>query len=154
MINVTFDTLDDMLYFANRLAGLGQADPVPLQENTTVVPVTPAPQAPVTPISQAPVQQPVTAAPVTAAPVQTMAPTQQAAAAVAAIPQQAAPVQTSAPSYSMDDLTNAAVMLMDSGRQAELLNLLAQFGVEALPALPREQYGAFATALRGLGAQI
>jgi hypothetical protein len=54
----------------------------------------------------------------------------------------------------MDELTNAAVMLMDSGRQADLLNLLAQFGVEALPALPREQYGAFATALRGLGAQI
>lgn len=154
MINVNFDSLDEMLHFANRLAGLGQADPAPLQENTPVVPVTPAPQAPVAPISQAPVQQPVTAAPVTAAPVQTMAPTQQAAAAVAAIPQQAAPVQTSAPSYSMDDLTSAAVMLMDSGRQADLLNLLAQFGVEALPALPKEQYGAFATALRGLGAQI
>jgi hypothetical protein len=154
MINVNFDSLDEMLHFANRLAGLGQADPAPLQENTPVVPVTPAPQASVTPISQAPVQQPVTAAPVTAAPVQTMAPSQQAAAAAAAIPPQTALVQTSAPSYSMDDLTNAAVMLMDSGRQADLLNLLAQFGVEALPALPREQYGAFATALRGLGAQI
>jgi hypothetical protein len=54
----------------------------------------------------------------------------------------------------MDDLTKAAVMLMDSGRQADLLNLLSQFGVEALPALPQEMYGAFATALRGLGAQI
>lgn len=152
MINVTFDTLEDMLRFANKLAGLGQAVPGPLQENTSALTVTPAPQAPATPISQAPVQQPVTAAPVTAAPVQTMVPTQQAAA-VPAI-QQTAPVQTAAPSYTMDDLTNAAVMLMDSGRQADLLNLLAQFGVEALPALPREQYGAFATALRGLGAQI
>ena len=65
-----------------------------------------------------------------------------------------AQVQTTAQSYTMDDLTKAAVMLMDSGRQADLLNLLAQFGVEALPALPQEQYGAFATALRGLGAQI
>lgn len=154
MINVNFDSLDEMLLFANRLAGLGQADPTPLQENIPVVPVTPAPQAPVVPVSQAPVQQSVAAAPVTAAPVQTMAPTQQAAAAAATIPPQTAPVQTAAPSYSMDDLTNAAVMLMDSGRQADLLILLAQFGVEALPALPREQYGAFATALRGLGAQI
>lgn len=154
MINVTFDTLEDMLRFANKLTDLGQVGHTPLQENTPVVPVTPAPQASVAPMSQVPVPQPVTAAPVTAAPVQTMAPTQQAVAAVAAIPPQAAPVQTVAPSYSMDDLTNAAVMLMDSGRQADLLNLLAQFGVEALPALPREQYGAFATALRGLGAQI
>ena len=150
MINVNFDSLDEMLHFANRLAGLGQADPAPLQENTPVVPVTPAPQAPVVPISQAHVQQPVAVAPVMAAMV---LPSQQAAATVA-IPPQTAPVQTATPSYSMDDLTNAAVMLMDSGRQADLLNLLAQFGVEALPALPREQYGAFATALRGLGAQI
>lgn len=44
--------------------------------------------------------------------------------------------------------------LMDSGRQADLQGLLKTFGVEALPALPKEQYGAFATALRGMGAQI
>jgi hypothetical protein len=154
MINVTFEHLEDMLHFANKLAGLGQADPEPLQENTPVLTVTPAPQAFVAPISQAPVQQPVTAAPVTAAPVQTAAPTQQVTDTVAPAIQQTMPVQTAALSYTMDDLTNAAVMLMDSGRQADLLNLLAQFGVEALPALPREQYGAFATALRGLGAQI
>ena len=35
-----------------------------------------------------------------------------------------------------------------------LLQLLKDFGVEALPTLQPEQYGAFATALRGLGAQI
>jgi hypothetical protein len=63
-------------------------------------------------------------------------------------------VQTSVPSYTMDDLANAAMTLMDAGRQPDLLNLLAQFGVESLPALPPEQYGAFATALRELGAQI
>ncbi|MDR2024487.1 MAG: hypothetical protein LBQ71_14855 [Hungatella sp.] len=155
MINVTFDTLDDMLHFANRLAGLGQAGPAPLQENTPVVPATPIPQAPVSPTSRAPVQQPVAAAPAMAAPVQTVPPIQQAPTQTApAQTAPATPVQTAAPSYSMDELTNAAVMLMDSGRQADLLNLLAQFGVEALPALPREQYGAFATALRGLGAQI
>jgi hypothetical protein len=64
------------------------------------------------------------------------------------------PVKTSVARYTMDDLANAAMALMDAGRQPDLLNLLAQFGVESLPALPPEQYGAFATALRGLGAQI
>lgn len=152
MINVTFDTLDDMLHFANRLAGLGQTGgPAPLQEGTVSAPVIAvAPQTPV-----APVQQPAISAPAMAAPVQTVPPIQQAPTQTApAQTAPATPVQTAAPSYTMDDLTNAAVMLMDSGRQADLLNLLAQFGVEALPILPREQYGAFATALRGLGAQI
>lgn len=48
----------------------------------------------------------------------------------------------------------AAIPLMDSGKQPELLQLIRSFGVEALPFLQPEQYGAFATALRGLGAQI
>ena len=54
----------------------------------------------------------------------------------------------------MDDLATAASTLLDSGRMAELQNLLRSFGVESLPALPQEQYGAFATALRGMGARI
>ncbi|WP_394523698.1 hypothetical protein [Lacrimispora sp. JR3] len=162
MINVNFDSLDEMLSFANRLATLGQngPGPVPMQEIPAPVQSTPVQQVPA---MTAPIQThpaPTTgfmnipdgveanmpiqtqAAPTT--PPQNTAPTQQ-------IPAQ---VQTTASSYTMDDLTKAAVMLMDSGRQADLLNLLAQFGVEALPALPQEQYGAFATALRGLGAQI
>lgn len=148
MINVTFDTLEDMLRFANRLADLRQGGPcpAPAQENPAVTTATP--------VQQMPVQQ----APAMNAPIQTqpaqMAPTQQIPTQTAPAQTAPAPVQTAAHSYTMDDLTNAAVMLMDSGRQADLLNLLAQFGVEALPALPQGQYGAFATALRGLGAQI
>ena len=69
--------------------------------------------------------------------------------------QQAAPqVPTSQKEYTLDELATAAMGLMDSGRQADLLGLLQSFGVEALPALPKGQYGAFATALRGMGAQI
>lgn len=153
MINVTFGSLDEMLHFANSLSGLGQVGPgsAPIQE------ILPAQQIPVsqTPVQQAPVTQtpvqttpamttPIPTQAVQTTPVQNTAPTQQA-------PTQ---VQTTTSSYTMDDLTKAAVMLMDSGRQADLLNLLSQFGVEALPALPQEMYGAFATALRGLGAQI
>ena len=63
-------------------------------------------------------------------------------------------IPTTAPSYTLDELAKAAMTLMDTGRQAELQGLLGAFGVEALPALPKEQYGAFATALRERGAQI
>ena len=94
---------------------------------------------PVTP----PVQQPAPVAP----PVQQPAP-----AATVTPPVQ--PVATTTPSYTLDDLMMAAIPLMDSGKQPELLQLIRSFGVEALPFLQPEQYGAFATALRGLGAQI
>lgn len=64
------------------------------------------------------------------------------------------PLQTSAPSYTLDDLSNAAMTLMDRGMQMQLQQLLVGYGVSSLPELPKEQYGAFATALRGMGAQI
>lgn len=67
-------------------------------------------------------------------------------------PQTAVPTATT--EYTLDDLARAGMTLMDSNRQADLQQLLAQFGVAALPALPKEQYGAFATALREKGAQI
>lgn len=92
--------------------------------------------APVTP----PAQQ--AAAPVTP-PVPTTPPAQQAAA-----------VPVSATSYSMEDLAHAAMALMDGGKQAGLQALLAKFGVESLPQLPPAHYGAFATEMREMGAQI
>lgn len=63
-------------------------------------------------------------------------------------------VQTSAPTYTLDDLCKAAMPLMDAGRQQELMNLVANFGVTSLPELPTERFGEFATALRAMGAQI
>lgn len=108
-------------------------------------PMQPAPMQPAT-MQPAPVQPtPVQAVPVQPAPVQ-------------AAPVQAAPVQTPVPTtttnYTLDDLARAAMTLMDSGKQVDLQQLLARFGVEALPVLPPQQYGAFATALREMGAQI
>jgi len=61
---------------------------------------------------------------------------------------------TAAPSFTIDQLAVAATQLMDAGQQPALLGLLGQFGVNALTALPKEQYGSFATALRQLGAKI
>ena len=109
-----------------------------------------AQQAPVqAPVQQAPVQQ----APVQQAPVQ-QAPTQQTQVQQTPVQQVPAPVQTIAPAYTLDDLSAAAMQLMDKGMQAQLLQLISQFGVDSLPHIPQEQYGNFATALRGLGAQI
>lgn len=85
-------------------------------------------------------------APVQPAPVQP-APVQPA-------PVQPTPVPTTATTYTLDDLARAAMTLMDSGKQVDLQQLLAKFGVEALPLLPQQHYGAFATALREMGAQI
>lgn len=69
-------------------------------------------------------------------------------------PVQNAGVPTTAASYTQEDLAKAAITLMDSGRQAELQQLLTGFGVASLPELPAARYGEFATALRAMGAPI
>ncbi|WP_144461828.1 hypothetical protein [Siminovitchia fortis] len=94
----------------------------------------------------APVQQPAPEAVPTATP-QQQAPTQPTQEQPQAVP-------TSAPTYTMDQLAVAATQLMDAGKREDLLQLLSSFGVQALTALPQEQYGAFATKLRDLGAKI
>lgn len=112
---------------------------------------------------QMPVQQ---AAPVSQQAVQTTVPAQQPPApqqaaqtphaAQQAAPMAAAPgaVPTAAHAYTQDDLARAAMQLMDKGGMQQLQQLLAGYGCETLQQLPKEQYGNFATALRGMGAQI
>lgn len=68
-------------------------------------------------------------------------------------PQQPA-VQTSVPTYTREELSKAAMLLMDKGMQTQLMQLIQSFGVQSLVELPPEQYGNFATGLRGMGAQI
>lgn len=80
--------------------------------------------------------------------VQTSVPVQTAQTA------QSVSVPTSQHTYTMDELARAAMTLMDKGGMAELQQLLAGYGCETLQQLPPEQYGSFATALRGMGAQI
>ena len=174
MIHVDFKDFQDMLSFARQLLGQVEGETTmqpqrqPVMQQVPVVPTQPAaPVAPVQPAAPvAPVQP---AAPV--APVQAAAPVASAQPAVPTAPVQAAapmaPVQpvasvapiqpvvpTTSVTYTPDDLARAAFALMDSGRQQELIGLLQQFGVNAIPELKPEQFGAFATALRGMGAQI
>lgn len=84
------------------------------------------------------------AVPTPSAPVQASAQSMQAPAAV----------PTSEPTYTRDDLSKAAMQLMDKGMQAQLMQLIQSFGVASLMELSPEHYGNFATGLRGMGAQI
>ncbi|WP_282147533.1 hypothetical protein [Ruthenibacterium lactatiformans] len=102
----------------------------------------------------APAAQP-SPAPVPVTPV----PVAQPAAAPAPVAQPApAPAPAAAPTtaraFRFEDIQLAATSLCDTGKRAEVLALLAKYGIQALSALPAEQYGAFATELRGLGAKI
>lgn len=61
---------------------------------------------------------------------------------------------TAAPTYSIDQIAKAGAELAQAGKMPQLMALLQQHGVQAVTQLRPEQYGDFAIALRGLGAQI
>lgn len=99
----------------------------------------------------------------TAAPAPAPAPVAQPAAMPAPAPVATnAPVSYPAPNvplaqppkYTVDQIMAAGATLMDAGKVNELMNLLHSFGVQAVMDLKPEQLGAFATAMRELGAQI
>ena len=103
------------------------------------------------------------AAPATAVPVASPNPSPTPAAnAPAAGPVSAAPDNppppavpvAGAPAYTIDQISRAGAALVDAGKMEQLLQLLGRYGVQAVTQLQPEQYGAFATELRGLGAQI
>ncbi len=145
-ITVTFESYEDLKEFAEKLLGTKQETVV--QSNVVANKVAekvsaPVQAAPTTPVVQvAPI-----ATPVQTVPVQQPAPVTPVQPPVTAVP-------TTERTYTLDELANAAMTLMDKGMQTQLQELLAGYGVEALPALPKDQYGNFATALRGMGANI
>jgi hypothetical protein len=105
--------------------------PAPMQQSAPIQQPAPQYQAP----QSVPVQQPVQQQP-----------------QIDQAQMQGVPVQ--AQTYSMEQLAVAATQLVDAGRRQELVSLLTSFGVQALTALPKEQYGNFATQLRAMGAKI
>lgn len=131
-------------------APLGSA-PV-AQPATPAVPVNPT-TAPVAPPAQ-----------VTGMPTHTIAPSAPSTPSVmpavtpAAMPTaNAAPtgtVPTAAPQYTIDMLATAGSSLIDAGKMDQLMGLLGKFGVASLTEIKPENYGAVATELRALGAQI
>lgn len=95
---------------------------------------------------------PVAAAPSVPAPIPPAAPVPQAPAPIST-PAPGIPV-AAPPQYTVDQIMAAGATLMDAGKITELTNLLHSFGVQAVMDLKPEQLGAFATAMRELGAKI
>jgi hypothetical protein len=118
----------------------GKANTVPAQ--ATHIP---------TATAQAPIAPPVTAtATAPTVPLQTAPPPQQFAIPIANpnIPLAAAPT------FTREQIMTAGATLVDAGRVQELMSLLNSFGVQAVTDLKPEQLGAFATAMREMGAKI
>lgn len=164
-ITVTFDSLMEVKEFAavfSRQATEVKAPEPVIPQDITAPAAAPQPAVPIAPaVPVAPIQTVASVAAVVPAqqpvvPVQPAAPIQPTAPAASPVPTAPVPqaVPTSTRTYTPDELAKAAMQLMDSGRQNELLELLRQFGTNSIPALQPSQYGAFATALRGMGAQI
>lgn len=146
MITVEYKDFAEMRAVAREILGLDGGS-----ANVKTIPAAPAPTtaAPVRPAAPAPAVaasvRPAAPAPTTAARVQP------AASVPPAAPE---PVPTTEPAYTLDDLARAGMTLVDTGRQGEVVQQLARFGVSTLAELPKSQYGAFATVLREMGAQI
>lgn len=128
-------------------------EPLPVASYPTAPAPAPAPAAPVSPAPVTPTQTPTPAPPV-AAPSPAPAPTAgQTSAAPGNTPVPTVPV-AGAPTYTLDQISRAGASLVDAGKMQHLLELLGRYGVQAVTQLQPEQYGAFATELRALGAQI
>lgn len=170
-ITVNFDSLEEMKAFAVALIEEGAAEAIKTANQTTpAAPVDPTPThltpqpvqpqpmpqpvpvqtmpqpVPQTPVQPQPMPQPVPVQPqpTTQAPVQ---PTTQA-------PVQPTPVATSTPQYTLEDLARAAAPIQDAGRGQDLMALLQKYNVVSMTQLDPSMFGAFATDLRALGANI
>ena len=117
-------------------------------------PVAPAPAAPA-PAAPVPAPAPMGVVPTAPATPAAPAPMPAAPTAPAAAPAPVAPVAP-APAYTMAQISKAGADLasQDPAKMPELLALLQGYGVRAITELQPDQLGAFASALRGLGAKL
>lgn len=117
---------------------------------SAVTPV--AAQLPALPVTQTAPVNPVTANPTNGHPstTSTMPSCPSSAVPVSAVP------LAQAPSFTLEQVSKAGANLITAqpAKMQELVGLMAQFGVQTVNALRPDQLGAFATALRGMGAQI
>ncbi len=155
-VNVNIPSIDNLAAAMGVLAtALSRQTDVPQlagsKPDQTAQTVTPEQQPVQQQITQqsVPLQQSVPVQQATPQPVQQPLPIQQPAQ-----PSTPQTVPTTTQTYTMDQLAVAATSLLDSGKRNEVIGLLNSFGVASLTALPKEQYGAFATQIRALGAKI
>lgn len=113
-------------------------------EIEVAAPVAPAPAAPAAPVAPAAPAAPAPAAPVAPAPAAPAAP--------------AAPVVpvASEKNYTIEDIANATIAWVRDkpGSEMVIQELNRSFGIVSIKALQPHQIGAYAQALRGLGATI
>ena len=150
-INVTIHC-PDLVAAAQLLAKCtGTAAPAaPAAPAPVVAPPAPAPQVTATVQLQHPAVNPTTSAsPMTS----TGCPSE--------VPAPAAPAPNSvplaqAPTFTLPEISKAGADLIGAnpGLLPKVNELLAQYGIQTLDKLKPDQFGAFATALRGLGAKI
>ncbi|WP_295089914.1 hypothetical protein [uncultured Ruminococcus sp.] len=127
---------------------------LPCTPATATATATPQPGAPLI-APTAPTPTPI-APTVPVAPSVSSAPIPVSAQTATAIPQNppAIPVQTAPQTYTVQELGLAARPLVEMGRQADLMQLLAEFGAPSVADLPENQRAAFAARLRAMGGQI
>lgn len=136
-VRVTIEAAELAAAINNLAAAMNGAKPIPTGAVATQAPA-PAPAKPnPMPAPAAPVAPPAPAAP----------------AAQMNYPAPSVPL-AAPPQYTVDQIMAAGATLMDAGKVNELMNLLHSFGVQAVMDLKPEQLGAFATAMRDLGAKI
>lgn len=149
-IVIKIEGLEDLTKAVQALTSVRSGQGVQVKgPSVTSLPVQPVQTPPVNTVQQPVAQMPV------AQPVQVQVPptvpvTQAPGSVPIQVPTTAAPQQ-----YSFDQLAVALSNLCaNAGKQPEVHALLNQFGVTALFDLPKERYGEFATALRGIGGVI
>ncbi len=74
-------------------------------------------------------------------------------AAPTALPSQV-PTTATSQGYTQDQIAVAMTGLVDQGKQPQVMQILSLFGAASLMQVPKEQYGALATQLRALGANL
>lgn len=147
----------DLVAALMRLAAAVNPDPniltpdTPRPQMPAPAPAPIAPPAPVPPVAPVAPQMPTAATNQPPVMPQTPGPAPAAPAPAPAAP--AVPV-TTAPTYTLDQIAKAGASLVDAGKMEPLLALLSRYGVQAVTQLAPGHYGAFATELRALGAQI
>ncbi len=135
-------------------AMLGQKPTIPAPEVKAQPVQTETVPAVVMPPVSTPAPATITPAPQQFAPAAPMVPTPAAVPTAAPAPVPAAVPVATAPGYTLDQLGRAGSALVDAGKRDQLIALLQRRGIQTLSQLDPTQYGAFATELRGLGAQI
>ena len=147
-INVTIHCPD--LVAAAQLLAKCTGTAAPAAPAPLVVPPAPAVQA----TAPAQLQHPVTNPTTPASPTTSTGYPSEAPAPTAPAPNSVPLAQ--APTFTLPEISKAGADLIGAnpGLLPKVNELLAQYGIQTLDKLKPDQFGAFATALRGLGAKI